>query len=202
MEAAQRNQVARVVQESITFPYADAGDRWIGEDAERPRTEFSAPVDKAEAAATGYVEGDGVVLRFAQFYASDASHTQLFARAFRWGLNPYVGDPDGYTSVIGMDAAGRAVVAALDVEPGIYNVADDDPPTRRELGRTVAAAIGRKRARTLPAGMVRRLNPAADVLMRSHRIDNRRFAAATGWRPDHAGGAGVAAAVAAVLGRA
>lgn len=45
-----------------------------------------------------------------RFYAPDSSHTRLFARTFRWGMNPYVGEPDTYTSVIGMDAAARAVL--------------------------------------------------------------------------------------------
>ena len=141
----------------------------------------------------------GVVLRFAQFYAPDSDHTKTFAAAFRRRVNPFIGSPDAHTSVLGMDAAARAVVAALDVEAGIYNVADDDPPTRRELGETVAAAIGRKPPRSVPAAPVRWVNKASDVLMRSHRVDTSRFRAASGWQPDHRGAEGLAAAVAAVL---
>ena len=83
----------------------------------------------------------------------------------------------------------------------MYNIADDDPPTRRALGKTVAAAIGRKPPFALPQGLVRRVNPAAEVLMRSHRIDNRRFRDAAGWTPQHSGADGLAATIADVLGR-
>lgn len=197
--AARASGVERVVQESITFPYADGGDRWIEEDVERPPSVFSAPVDAAEGQASAFAEdgGTGVVLRFAQFHAPDASHAVPYARAFRMRVNPLIGDPDAYISFIGMDAAARAVVASLDMASGAYNIADDDPPTRREAGRTVAAALGVKPPRHLPAAPVRRVIPSTEVLARSHRISNRRFREATGWRPDFAGADGLAASLAA-----
>ena len=197
--AARANDVGRVVQESITFPYADRGDEWIDEDAPRPTSVFSAPVDAAEGEALGFADGDrvGVVLRFAQFHAPDASHAAPYARAFRMRANPLIGDPDALMSFIGMGAAARAVVAALDVGSGAYNIADDDPPTRREAGRAVAAALGVKPPWHLPAGPVRRIIPSTEVLSRSHRISNRRFREATGWRPDYAGADGLAASLAA-----
>ena len=195
--AARANDVGRVVQESITFPYADGGDAWIDEDVARPASAFSAPVDAAEGQALGFAEDGrkGVVLRFAQFHAPDASHAVPYARAFRMRVNPLVGHPDAYMSFIGMEAAARAVVASLDVPSGAYNIADDDPPTRREAGRTVATALGVKPPRHLPAGPVRRVIPSTEVLARSHRISNRRFREATGWRPDFAGADGLAASL-------
>ncbi len=197
--AAEANDAGRMIQESITFPYVDCGDAWIDESVDRPASVFSAPVDAAEAAALGFATDErvGVVLRFAQFHAPDASHAAPYFRAFRMRVNPLVGDPDAYMSFIGMDAAGRAVVAALDVDSGVYNIADDDPPTRREAGETVAAALGVKPPRHLPSGPVRRLIPSTEVLARSHRISNRRFREATGWRPDFAGADGLAASLAA-----
>lgn len=195
--AARANGVDRLVQESITFPYADGGDAWIDEDAPRPSSEIGDSVEAAEAAALGYDEGrGGVVLRFAQFYAPDASHTKTYATAFRLRTNPLIGPADAFISFIGMPAAARAVVASLDVPAGVYNVADDDPPTRGEAGRTVAAALGRGRPVSAPMGIVRRVNPSAELLARSQRVDNRRLRS-HGWAPDHAGAAGLAAAVAA-----
>ncbi len=201
--AARRHDVGRVIQESITFPYADGGADWLDEDAPRPPSPFSGPVDHAESEVASFTAGGGagVVLRFAQFYAPDSSHTRAFARTLRWRISPFVGAPDSYSSFIGMPSAAAAVVAALDCEPGVYNIADDDPPTRRALGEAAAAAIGRRPPFALPAALVRRVNPAADVLMRSHRIDNRRFRAATGWAPEHSGADGVAAAIAEIVAR-
>lgn len=195
--AARANGVERYVQESITFPYTDGGDGWITEDASRPTSDFSAPVDAAEGAALafGSEERSGVVLRFAQFYAPDASHISTYAAAFRKRVSPFVGPPDAHLSVIGMEAAGRAVVCALTVAPGVYNIADDDPPTRREAGEVIAAAIGRKPPLHVPNAVVRRIIPSTEFLARSHRISNRRFVEATGWTPDHSGADGLAAAI-------
>lgn len=196
-DAARVAGASRFVQESITFPYADGGDGWIDESAARPMTAYSEPVEHAEAAADGITAdgGSGVVLRFAHFHSPDSDHIRTFAKAFRWRINPFLGDPDAYWSLLGMEAAGRAVVAALDAPAGIYNVADDDPPTRRQLGVTVAEALGRKPPFHPPAGLVRRLNPDSEVLMRSHRIDNRSFREATGWSPDHRGADGLARSI-------
>lgn len=196
-DAARTAGASRFVQESITFPYADGGDGWIDESAARPMSPYSEPVEHAEAAADGITAdgGTGVVLRFAHFHSADSSHIQTFAKAFRWRINPFLGDPDAYWSLIGVDAAGRAVAAAVEAPAGVYNVADDDPPTRRALGVTVAEAIGRKPPFHPPTGLVRRLNPDSEVLMRSHRIDNRRFQEATGWSPDHRGAEGLARSI-------
>lgn len=200
--AASRCGATQVIQESITFPYADGGDAWIHEEFDWPASVFSAPVDAAEAGVSAFAEGEGVgvVLRFAQFYAPDSDHVQTWAKAFARRVNPLVGAADAYTSFVGADAAGRAVVAALDVASGVYNVADDDPVTRAEAGAAVGAAIGTKPPRRLPVpmGLASRVNPGAEVLARSQRISNRRFKEATGWQPDHAGADGLAAAIAAV----
>lgn len=196
--AARGAGASRFVQESVTFPYADGGDDWIDEGAARPLTAYNEPIEQAEAAAAGITAdgGAGVVLRFAQFHAADSSHMRTFSRMLRWRLNPFLGDPASYTSVIGVAAAGRAVVAALDAPAGVYNIADGDPPTTRSLGLAAADALGRKPPRRLPGGLIRRFNPDTEVLMRSHRIDNRRFSDATGWRPDHRGADGIARSIA------
>ncbi|CAN5617649.1 N/A [soil metagenome] len=198
--AARRAGAARVIQESITFPYADGGDGWIDEDSDREASEFSGPVDAAEAgvAAFSVEAGAGIVLRFAQFHAPDSHHCQTWAKAFAMRVNPLFGPADSFTSFLGAIAAGRAVVAALDAPAGVYNVADDDPVTRGEAGEVVAAALGKKPPRRipLPMGAVTKVNPSAEVLTRSQRISNRRFRDATGWAPDHAGADGLAAAIA------
>lgn len=201
--AARRAGASRFVQESITFPYADGGADWIDEDFDRPASVFSAPVDAAEDGAAAFAADTGaagVVLRFAQFYAVDSDHTQSWAKSFAMRVNPIMGSADGYTSLLGAAAAGRAVLAALDAPSGVYNVADDDPVTRAAAGHAVAEAIGKKPPRRVPVpgGLAAKVNPGAEALMRSQRVSNRRFVEATGWRPDHAGAAGLAATIAAI----
>jgi len=73
-----------------------------------------------------------------------------------------------------------AVVAALDAPAGVYDVVDDEPLTRREQDRALAAAVGRRRLWR----MLGWLKPKqASYLVASQRVSNRRFRDATGWRP-------------------
>ncbi|HEU5149741.1 MAG TPA: NAD-dependent epimerase/dehydratase family protein [Iamia sp.] len=190
VDAALAAGAGRYVQESICFPYLDAGDRWIDEDspvdhdswgfggageAERQTARFTADSDG----------GAGVVLRFAQFYAAGSSHTITMSRALRYRLNPFVGDPDGYVSQIHAADAGSAVAAALTAPAGIYNIVDDEPLVRREAGPAAAAAMGLKPPRTLPGWVWKASPPTAKAVMRSLRISHDRFTAATGWTPTH-----------------
>ncbi|HJR26137.1 MAG TPA: NAD-dependent epimerase/dehydratase family protein, partial [Acidimicrobiales bacterium] len=150
VDAALATGATHVVQESIAFPYVDNGDRWIDEDhpVDHALGPFGgAGVAEGETARFTEAGGTGVVLRFAQFYAAEATHTVAFNRAVRWfRLNPFFGDPDAYTSFVHADDAGSAVAAALRAPAGIYNVVDDEPMTRAEAGQVVAAANGRRRA--------------------------------------------------------
>ncbi len=67
------------VQESITFLYVDAGDEWLTEESPRDATPLVESTNAAEAAADSVTAhgGTGIVLRFAQFYAPEASHTRV-----------------------------------------------------------------------------------------------------------------------------
>lgn len=187
VDGALRAGAVRYVQESIAFPYVDNGDQWIDEDHPVDQVGPFSGARDAEAAAARFAErgGDGVVLRFAQFYAPESSHTQAFNTSVRRRVNPFLGDPGGYTSFIHAEDAGAAVVAALRAPSGIYNVADDEPLTRAEAGRIVAEALGVKPPYAVPRA-VRAATPAsAKLLMRSLRVSNGRFKDATGWQPAH-----------------
>ena len=189
VDAALAAGAERFVQESIAFPYVDNGDRWIDEDhpVDHALGPFGgAGVAEREAARFATQGGIGVVLRFAQFYAPDAIHTRTFNTAVRrFRVNPFFGAPDAYVSFIHAEDAGSAVAAALRAPAGVYNVVDDEPMTRAEAGRVVAAANGRRRAVTIPR-LVRAMAPAsAKGLATSLRVSNRRFREHTGWAPVH-----------------
>ncbi len=176
----------RFIQESITFLYEDAGDQWLDEDSPREATKLVESTNAAERAAADVTAkgGTGVVLRFAQFYAPEASHTRDSLRAARTGMAPAVGDPDGYATFIYADDAARAVVAALEVAPGIYNIAEDEPLTRREGAAVMAEALGKKKLRTgLSKLFGKVIGSQGSLLSRSNRVSNARFKAATSWTP-------------------
>ena len=124
----------------------------------------------------------GVVLRFGTFYAADTGHTQMQIKTARRGLYPFPGPVEGYVSLIQMDDAARAVVAALDVAGGTYNVVDDEPVTRATIARIVADALGKKKLHSVPRALMR--GPLA-LLARSERVSNAKFKAAAGWKPKY-----------------
>ncbi|HEX7135958.1 MAG TPA: NAD-dependent epimerase/dehydratase family protein [Iamia sp.] len=187
VDAALAAGAGRYVQESICFPYLDAGDRWIDEDSpvdhENP---IFASAGAAEAATARFAEGGGpgVVLRFGQFYAADAGHTVTMNRLARRRLSPFIGEATAYMSSIHAEDAGSAVVAALGAPSGIYNVVDDEPVTRAEADEAVAARLGVKPLRRMPK-LVLRLNPSTKAVARSQRVTHDRLTAATGWTPAH-----------------
>ena len=187
VDAALATGAGRVVQESIAFPYLDNGDGWIDEDHPVDHVGPFAGAGAAEAQADRFTEagGTGVVLRFAQFYAPEATHTVTFDRAARWRVNPFLGAPGAYLSSIHADDAGAAVAAALGAPAGVYNVGDDEPVTRREAGQVLAVANGVRRVHELPRVLQAAGPSSAKLLAKSLRVANGRFAAATGWAPVH-----------------
>src|SRR6266567_2256422 len=132
--AALAGGTERFVQESFAPIYEDAGDRWIDERATVRAARYNRSVLDAEGAAQRVTrEGPlGVVLRFAYFYGADSDFTQDAIRYVRRGWAPAFGSPDAYISSVSHDDAAAAVLAALAVPPGIYNVCDDRPVRRRE----------------------------------------------------------------------
>ena len=172
---------ARFVQESFAPTYPDRGDAWIDEDVPLEPYAQTMTVPDAEASARSITAagGTGVVLRFGLFYDAGASAAVLaMARRGRLMLP---GSPTGYVSMIHLEDAGAAVVAALSVPAGTYNVVEDEPATRSEHAEILGELLGRPRIRPLPAPLARlRL---LRVLARSHRIANGRLKRVSDWTP-------------------
>lgn len=187
VDAALATGAARYVQESICFPYLDQGDSWIDEDAPLDHVGPFAGSGVAEAASARFsaAGGTGVVLRFAQFHGPGSGHVNTFNAMARKRVNPFVGDPDAYTSFIHADDAGTAVATALTLPAGIYNVADDEPLPRRQAGLVVAQALGVKPPKAIPAAL-RAVTPSSGkLLMKSLRISNKKLKEASDWTPQH-----------------
>jgi len=170
--------VGRMIQESFAPIYADHGDRWIDETAVVKPARYNRAILDAEAAASR-----GVVLRFGYFYGPDSDFTRAFVASVRKGRAQLLGRPEAYWSMVSHDDAASAVVAALDVGPGIYNVVDDEPLTRRELVDSIAAALGVSPPKLLPGWLKYLLGSLGETLARSQRISNRKLKAASAWVP-------------------
>ena len=183
-QAAREAGARRLVQESIAFVYADGGAAWLDEDAPVAGGGSTSAALDAEANALHGFAGDVVVLRFGLFIGPESELTRSDVEAARRGISPSLGRRDAYRPTIWLGDAATAVQAALDAPPGIYNVADDDPPTRTEIDAALAAVVGRDAlrptVRDVPAGF--------EPIARSQRVSSLRLREATGWRPLVRGG--------------
>jgi nucleoside-diphosphate-sugar epimerase len=188
--AARATGAARFVKESITFVYRGAGEAWIDEDAPLlPELGLLAPTVEGEQIALGFGAdgGSAAVLRFGLFYGGAGNRgTDENLKLAKWRRSQIAGDPDNYMSSIHCEDVASAVVAALGVPTGVYNVVDDEPLTRRDYLAAFGAAFGVKPPKPTPARLVKLLGGAsAEGLIASQRVTNGRFRDASGWEPAH-----------------
>jgi nucleoside-diphosphate-sugar epimerase len=101
----------------------------------------------------------------------------------RKGWAPIPGSPEGFLSSVSHDDAASAIVAALRVPAGIYNVVDDEPMRRREYFDSLARALGVAPPRIPPPWVARLFGSVGEMLVRSLRISNRKLRDESGWAP-------------------
>jgi nucleoside-diphosphate-sugar epimerase len=184
-DAAMAGGASRYVQESFAPMYPDRGDEWIDEEVPPRPVRYNRSTLDAELSAARFTHagGAGVVLRFAAFYGPDASHVPDLIKMVKRGMAPLPGPAEAFFSSIWLDDAAAAVVAALGVPAGIYNVAENDPVRRREFADVVAAGVGVPRPRMQPAWVTKVMGSAGELFSRSVRISNRKLREASGWAP-------------------
>lgn len=182
--AAHASGVRRFIQESFAPMYADHGADWIDEEMPLAPTSYNKSVLDAERSAKWYTDrgGVGVVLRFGALYGPDRILAEML-KLVRKGWSPLPGDPRAYVSSLAQDDAASAVVAALDVPAGTYNVVDDDPMPRGEWAATLARAAGLPAPKPLPRWVVPIGGSTMRLIARSQRISNTKFREAAKWAP-------------------
>jgi len=77
---------------------------------------------------------EGVALRYGFFYGPGTYHdldSGSVTRQVREQQYPVIGSGTGVSSFIHVDDAAAATVAALESDPGVYNIVDDDPSELR-----------------------------------------------------------------------
>lgn len=192
LDAAAANGVERVIAQSFTsWPYARVGgpvktesDPLDPTPAKQLRDAFAAIVH-AERAVTA---AGGVALRYGGFYGPG---TGLAPGGEQWEMIharkfPIVGDGGGIWSLVQIEDAARATVAALERwTPGeIYNVVDDDPAPMREVLPALAQAVGAPPPRRVPRWVGRLLGEHVVVMMCEARgASNAKAKAMLDWEP-------------------
>lgn len=193
VEAAQAAGVPRLVVQSMASWYSPVGDMVKSEedplwtDAPEPLGQAVRTVVEMERMV---LEGVAVpiVLRYGGFYGPGTwySRESGVAGMMRKRLVPMVGDGSAVTSLLHVDDAAAAAVAALgEVPPGIYNVADSHPAPIADWMPAFAVAIGAPAPLRAPAFVARlaigRAMTAWLTLMRG--ASNARALATLGWAP-------------------
>jgi nucleoside-diphosphate-sugar epimerase len=138
----------------------------------------------------GAERGEGLVLRYGGFYGpgtaiSLAADAQM-AAAIRKRLFPVIGDGGGVWSHVHIDDAATATVLAVERgEPGIYNIADDEPAPVREWLPALASALNAKPPRRIPRWLGRlAAGEMATVMMTEARgSSNAKAKHELGWQP-------------------
>lgn len=185
VDAAQRADVGRVIQQSLSFIYADQGDQWIDERSLVDVTRATEPVVVAEdnVRAFGTAGGVAVSLRFGLITGKDRNTAWLFRRAAA-GRPIGLGKSDTWMHAIHPNDIGTAVVHALAAPGGIYNVGAD-PVRRRDYVDSIAIAAGRTSGTFLPRWILRLGAEKLEILTRSQRVSSQLFSEQTGWQPIH-----------------
>ena len=184
--AARDAGVRRIVQESVSFLYADHGDDWVTERSPLDITPATEPATVAESQVQGYRCDSrvGVVLRFGLIVGNDAM-TRWQLRSAERGRPIGMGRPDGWLHAVHTDDLGSAVTAALQAPSGVYNVGAE-PVQRRDYVQGYADTVGRASVGFLGPVLSRLAGSRAEPLTRSLRVSSDHFTATTGWTPRRA----------------
>lgn len=183
VEAARRAGVRRVVQESVSFVYADHGEDEITESSRIEITRATEPAAVGESQVQDYSCDSrvAVLLRFGTIVGDDAL-TRFWLRAAAHGRPVGLGRPTNWAHLVHTDDLGPAVLAALTAPDGIYNVGAE-PVRWADLAAGYAAYVGAPGASFMGPVLRRLAGPRIEPLTRSLRISSELFAAQTGWRP-------------------
>lgn len=126
---------------------------------------------------------EGVVLRYGLFYGPGAFEPiieQVRARKL-----PVVGDGGGVWSLVHLDDAASATVAALERGSGVYNIVDDEPVRTGELFAYLAQLVGAKPPVHVPVWAARLLagEVGVSMLTRIRGASNAKAKRELGWQP-------------------
>ena len=196
LAAARNAAVPRIVAQSVAFWYRPEGGPVKSEDAPLD-TEAGEPIGSAvramkqvEDALSSAPDVDAVLLRYGFFYGPGTWYAPdgAVGRQLRRRSYPIVGSGRGMYSLIHIDDAAAATVAALTAPPGTYNITDDDPAPANDWLPAFAAAIGAPKPMRVPAAVARLLvGPALVGWMETLRgADNSAAKRHLGWQPAYA----------------
>jgi nucleoside-diphosphate-sugar epimerase len=162
----------RFVYVSSTSVYGQADGGWVDEDSATEPVEESGRVVLEAERLLRERRPDAVVLRSAGQYGPG----RLLRKQPLLNGDPLVGDADKWLNLVHIDDAADAVLAAeaRGAAGETYNIADDEPVSRRAFYTRLAELLGAP-----PARFDHRPEPGAA----NRRVRNAKARAALGWAP-------------------
>ena len=197
LEAARAAGVRRVIAQSFgNWNYQRSGSALKAEqdsfDPDPPKNQRKtlAAIRYVEDAVVGTKDFEGTALRYGNFYGPgtgfEAGGQQFeMIRKRRW---PVIGDGAGVWSFIHIRDAAVATIAAIERgQRGVYNIVDDEPAPVAVWLPELAAAVGAKAPRRIPAWLGRLATGEVGVsLMTQIRgASNGKAKLELGWEPGY-----------------
>jgi 2-alkyl-3-oxoalkanoate reductase len=190
LAAARAAGVDRLVAQSYTGWTNDDSGGPIKTEAD-PLDPDPVPAQRESLAAIRFLEDavtsaplEGIVLRYGNFYGPGDSEPLL--ELVRKRQFPVIGDGAGVWSWIHLDDAAAATVAALERgRHGLYNITDDEPAPVAEWLPYLAAIVGAKPPRRIPAWLGRLAAGDAPVrwMTEGRGSSNEKAKRELDWRP-------------------
>ena len=180
-----------IAQSYAGWPYAREGgpvkdeddplDPHVGKEARQTL----AAIERLESTVAG---AGGMALRYGAFYGPGTSLAQggNVADAIRGRKFPIAGSGAGIWSFTHIDDVATATVAALERgDAGIYNVVDDEPAPVSEWLPELAAALGGKPPRHVPAWLGRLFvgEHGMNMMESTRGASNAKAKRELGWQP-------------------
>jgi nucleoside-diphosphate-sugar epimerase len=195
LEAAQSAGARRFIAQSYgNWNYVAAGgpvkteEDPLDPDPPAAMSKTMAAIRYLETAVTAAEGIEGLALRYANFYGPGANVAEdgEFAAMIRKRRLPIVGDGAGVWSFIHYEDAAAATMAAIDRgEPGIYNVADDEPAPVATWLPELARILGAKPPRRVPVwlGRIAGGEPGLRMFTKMRGASNEKAKRELGWQP-------------------
>ncbi|MGH7539488.1 MAG: NAD-dependent epimerase/dehydratase family protein [Gemmatimonadota bacterium] len=198
LAAARRAGTRRFIAQSFGgWPYAREG-RPVKTEEDRldpsPPAAFRetlGAIRYLEDVLDGAADLEALALRYGFFYGPGTSIAQdgAIVEALRRRRLPIVGDGGGIWSFVHIDDAARATVAAISRgDPGIYNVADDEPAPVSAWLPALARAVGARRPFRIPVWLGRRAlgEGGVSTMTQNRGASNAKAKRELGWEPAYA----------------
>jgi len=198
LAAAKASCAERFVVQSFSgFPNARTGGRIKGEEdplethpPQGMRRTLEA-IRQLEAMVASASALTGVVLRYGNFYGPGTSLGSggYFTELIRRRKLPVVGEGTGVWSFVHIEDAARATRLAIEGgPPGVYNIVDDEPAEVSVWLPELAAILGARPPRRIPAWIGRLLigEVGLSIMNQVRGSSNAKAKRHLGWQPKYA----------------